>query len=96
VDGLSTKDGRAADLIIESPTGARYEHALKFMFKASNNEPEYEALVVGIELCYRLGPTAYKPSLIPSTSSASLMEHTKRRMMSWPPMFGGFRRPPSY
>jgi len=52
VDGLSTKDGSGAGLIIESPTGVRYEHVLKFMFKASNNEAEDEALVTGIELCY--------------------------------------------
>jgi len=52
VDGSSIKDGSGASLIIESPTGARYEHALKFMFKASNNEGEYEALVAGLELCY--------------------------------------------
>ena len=37
MDGSSTRDGSRAGLIIESPTGARYEHALKFMFKASNN-----------------------------------------------------------
>jgi len=42
-------------LIIESLTGVRYKHALKFMFKASNNEAEYEALVAGIELCYTAG-----------------------------------------
>jgi len=55
VDGSSTKDDSGAGLIIESPTGARYEHALKFIFKASNKEAEYEALVVGIELCYTAG-----------------------------------------
>jgi len=54
VDGSSTKDGSGAGLIIKSPTGARYEHALKFMFKASNNDIEYEALVMGIELCYTI------------------------------------------
>ena len=30
-------------------------YALKFMFKASNNEAEYEALIVGLELCYTAG-----------------------------------------
>ena len=55
VDGSSTKDGSGADLIIESPTGTRYELALKFMFKASNNEAKYEALIVGIERCYTAG-----------------------------------------
>ena len=55
MDGSSTKDGSGANLIIEGPTGARYEHALKFMFKASNNEAEYEALVAGMKLCYTVG-----------------------------------------
>jgi len=55
VDSSSTKDGSGADLIIKSPAGTRYEHALKFMFRASNNEAEYEALVVGLELCYTAG-----------------------------------------
>ena len=50
MDGSSIKDGSGAGLIIESPTKAHYEHALKFVFKASNNEAEYEALVTGIEL----------------------------------------------
>jgi len=52
VDGSSTKDGSEAGLIIESPQGERYEHALKFMFKTLNNEAEYEALITGVELCY--------------------------------------------
>ena len=55
VDGLLTKDGSGADLIIESPTGVRYKHTFKFMFKLSNNEAEYEALIAGIELCYTTG-----------------------------------------
>ena len=55
VDGLSTKDGSGADLIIESLSGARYKHALKSIFKASNNEAEYEAIIAGIELCYTAG-----------------------------------------
>ena len=55
LDGSSTKDGSGAGLIIESPDGERHEHALKFLFKASNNEAEYEALIVGIELCYTAG-----------------------------------------
>jgi len=52
VDGFSTKDGSGANLIIETPHGGKHEHALKFMFKASNNEAKYKALIAGIELCY--------------------------------------------
>ena len=52
MDESSTKDGSGADLIIEVPQGERHEHALKFMSKASNNEVEYETLIVGIEIRY--------------------------------------------
>jgi len=55
VDGSSTKDGSGAGLIIETPQGERQEHTLKFMFKASNNEVEYKALIAGVELCYTAG-----------------------------------------
>jgi len=44
-----------AGLIVVSPTGRVYEQALKFLFKASNNEAEYEALLGGMDLCYTLG-----------------------------------------
>ena len=55
VDGSSTKDGSGASKIIKSPQGEHHEHALKFMFKASNNEAVYEALIAGVELCYTAG-----------------------------------------
>ena len=52
MEGSSNKDGSAARLIIQTPQGEQHEHTLKFMFKASNNEAEYEALIAGMELCY--------------------------------------------
>jgi len=65
VDGLSTKDDNGTGLIIESPQGVRCEHALKFIFKASNNEAEYETLIAGVELCY----TAWANSVIAFSES---------------------------
>ena len=50
--------GSGARLIIVSPTGRVHEHALKFLFKASNNEAEYEALLAGMDLCCMLGLNA--------------------------------------
>jgi len=38
-----------------SPEGCTYEHALKFLFKASNNEAKYEALLTGMKICNILG-----------------------------------------
>ena len=60
VDGSSKKDGSGAGLINESPGGEQHEHALKFMFKASNNEAEFEALIAGVELCYTVGPIQFR------------------------------------
>ena len=55
LDGSSTEDGSGVELIIKSPTGVRYEHPLKFMFKASNSEAQYKVLIAGIKLCYTAG-----------------------------------------
>jgi len=54
IDVLATDEGSGAGLIIVSPKESTYEHALKFMFKTSNNEAEYEALLAGMELCHVL------------------------------------------
>ena len=48
VYGLETNVGSGVGLIVVSPEGHTYEHALKFMFNTSNNEAEYEALLVRI------------------------------------------------
>ena len=66
VDNSSTKDESGANLIIESLTEVWHKHTLKFIFKASNNEAKYEALIAGIELCTLRGWTQSKHSLIPS------------------------------
>ena len=50
VDGSSNDGGSEACLILVSPEGHRIHYALKFRFKASNNEAEYEALIAGLEL----------------------------------------------
>ena len=50
VDG-SSNDGRSgASLILVRLKGHRMHCTLKFRFKASNNEAEYEALIVGLKL----------------------------------------------
>ena len=50
VDGSSNDGGSRASLILVSPEGHQIHCALRFGFKASNNEVEYEALIVGLEL----------------------------------------------
>lgn len=54
------KEGSGTGLIIENSSGEQYEHVLKFMFRASNDEVEYEALFEGRELCCSLGAKAVR------------------------------------
>ena len=54
IDGLATNDSSGAGLIVVLPDGNTYEHGLKFLFKALNNEAEYEALLANMDLCYAL------------------------------------------
>ena len=39
-----------AGIILESPTGEKINNALRLEFPASNNEAEYETLLVGLQL----------------------------------------------
>ncbi|GJS77514.1 reverse transcriptase domain-containing protein [Tanacetum coccineum] len=47
-DGSSCIDGSAAGLILTNPEGMEITYALRFRFKATNNEAEYEALIAGL------------------------------------------------
>lgn len=60
VDDSSTKGRSRANLIIKTLQGKKYEHALKFIFKASNKEGKCEALIAGMELCYMVGFTSVR------------------------------------
>ena len=55
VDGSSNQQGSGADVILEGPNGLLIEQALRFAFKASNNEAEYEALVARMLLAEEMG-----------------------------------------
>ncbi|KAL0448616.1 UNVERIFIED_CONTAM: hypothetical protein Slati_1418000 [Sesamum latifolium] len=52
VDGSSTTQGSGAGVVITSQQGEDLEFAVKFGFKASNNEAKYEALVIGIRMAH--------------------------------------------
>ena len=55
VDGSSTQSASGAGLLIVSSAGVRMERAVRFEFTASNNEAEYEALLMGLKICYEAG-----------------------------------------
>jgi len=55
VDGSSNQQGNEVDVILEGSNGLLIEQALRFTFKASNNQVEYEALIAGILLTKEMG-----------------------------------------
>ena len=54
VDGASNAQGSGTGLILTSPKGIDIEYALRFGFRASNNEAEYEAVIAGLNLAHSL------------------------------------------
>ncbi|GKB50805.1 reverse transcriptase domain-containing protein [Tanacetum coccineum] len=54
-DGSSCVDGSGAGLILTSLEGTEFTYALRFQFTASNNEAEYEALIVGLWIAAHIG-----------------------------------------
>ena len=54
VDGAINAQGRGVGLILTSLEGIEIEYALRFRFQASNNEAEYEAVIVGLNLAYSM------------------------------------------
>ncbi|KAL0455844.1 UNVERIFIED_CONTAM: hypothetical protein Slati_0923600 [Sesamum latifolium] len=55
VDGSSTTEGSGVGIVITTPQGEDLEFAIKFGFKASKNEAEYEVLVIGMRMAHEAG-----------------------------------------
>ncbi|XP_068498370.1 uncharacterized protein [Phaseolus vulgaris] len=55
VDGSSNQQGSGAGIVLEGPNGVLIEQALRFAFKASNNQAEYDALIAGMLLAKEMG-----------------------------------------
>ncbi|XP_020216761.1 uncharacterized protein LOC109800386 [Cajanus cajan] len=60
VDGSSNRQGSGAGVILEGPKGITLEQSLRFRFKASNNQAEYEALLAGLRLAEDMGASKIK------------------------------------
>ncbi|GAV86952.1 RVT_3 domain-containing protein [Cephalotus follicularis] len=54
VDGSSCLTGSGVGLVLTSPDGWTLEYALRFKFKATNNEAEWEALIAGLTIAKHL------------------------------------------
>ncbi|KAK0583129.1 hypothetical protein LWI29_033613 [Acer saccharum] len=55
VDGSSNTHGSGAGIVITTPEGDAVECAMRFDFKATNNQAKYEALLAGLRVCTALG-----------------------------------------
>ena len=55
IDGSSNLKGSGAGIILEGLNGVLLEQYLKFSFKVSNHQAEYEALINGMFLAKELG-----------------------------------------
>jgi len=65
VDGSSNLKGSGTSIILEGPNGVLLKQSLKFAFKASHNQVEYEALIVRILLAKELGVPHLLKKVIP-------------------------------
>uniref|UniRef100_A0A2N9FCE9 Uncharacterized protein n=1 Tax=Fagus sylvatica TaxID=28930 RepID=A0A2N9FCE9_FAGSY len=55
IDGASNLKGAGAGAVLVSPEGLILKQAVRLGFLASNNEAEYEALLIGLRMAIRLG-----------------------------------------
>ncbi|KAL0400180.1 UNVERIFIED_CONTAM: Retrovirus-related Pol polyprotein from transposon [Sesamum radiatum] len=86
VDGSSTIQGSGASIVITSPEGEDLEFAIKFGFKASNNEAEYEALVAGMKMVYEVGARhllAYSDSQLVVKQIKGVYEAKEKSMVQY-------------
>ncbi|XP_065633281.1 uncharacterized protein LOC136069091 [Quercus suber] len=55
VDGAANRKGSGVGLVLTSPEGIIIEKSLRLDFGATNNEAEYEALLMGMAMVRRMG-----------------------------------------
>nr|XP_027102811.1 uncharacterized protein LOC113724067 [Coffea arabica] len=60
VNGASSREGCGAGLLLINPTEEELAYALRFDFRVSNNEIEYETLIAGMEMARKLGAESIK------------------------------------
>ena len=54
IDGASNVQGSGVSLILTNSEGVITEYTLRFNFKASNNQAEYEAFLAGLKIIKEL------------------------------------------
>ncbi|KAL0374129.1 UNVERIFIED_CONTAM: Retrovirus-related Pol polyprotein from transposon gypsy [Sesamum radiatum] len=55
VDGSSNSSNEGAGILLQGPNGVEIKVAARLSFAATNNEAEYEALILGLQLAWEIG-----------------------------------------
>lgn len=55
IDGASSQDGLQVGIMLIIPNEYQLTYALRFNFNCLNNEAEYEALLVGLQITLEVG-----------------------------------------
>jgi ribonuclease HI len=48
LDGLACREGQGVGIILISPRGAIFEQSVRLEFFCTNNQTEYEAIILGL------------------------------------------------
>ncbi|XP_073152354.1 uncharacterized protein [Henckelia pumila] len=86
VDGSSCQSGSGAGVVIISPWGEETNISIRLDFKASNNEAEYEALLLGLKAARNLGisrATLYSDSQLAIQQSKGKFEIKDDKMRKY-------------
>ncbi|KAL5575798.1 hypothetical protein UlMin_017497 [Ulmus minor] len=86
VDGSSTETSSGAGIILVSPDGVKLSCAVRFKFKATNNQAEYEALLSGLRLAKKVSArhlTIYSDSQLVVSQVNSEFQAKGEKMASY-------------
>ncbi|XP_073277650.1 uncharacterized protein [Primulina huaijiensis] len=90
VDGSSCRTGSEVRIVIISPWGEETKVAVRLNFRASNNEAEYEALLVGLRAARSMGVTRavlYSDSQLVIQQSKGKFEVKNEKMVRYAKAF---------
>ena len=54
-DGVFSRLGKGVGIVIQAPNGQKFKFVYRLEFDATNNVVEYEALLLGLEVCKDMG-----------------------------------------
>ncbi|KAL2230317.1 UNVERIFIED_CONTAM: Retrovirus-related Pol polyprotein from transposon [Sesamum indicum] len=86
VDGSANANNGGAWILIEGPGGIEMEIVVRLSFTVTNNEAEYEALILGLELAYEAGARnleAYTDSQLVAMQIEGMYEAKEKSMIAY-------------